>query len=238
MTYYGSYTALCRTRVERGDEEDGHDPALSDLIVRLRDMDAAGRPLSEALELAESFFHSLGGDRSNGDNTITRELSTLAHQIQRTRQELSALQANTIKDKRIPEAGDELTAVVQHTEEATATIMAATEELMAADSSAPDFPELLNDRVMQIFEACSFQDITGQRVTKVAKALSYIEARVERLIEALGVDDSEHLTDDEIAAAERDEELILHGPQHDGEAHSQDEVDALFDQNDIDALFD
>ena len=33
-----------------------------------------------------------------------------------------------------------------------------------------------------VFEACSFQDITGQRITKVVKSVTYVEDRVNALI--------------------------------------------------------
>ena len=44
--------------------------------------------------------------------------------------------------------------------------------------------------VNNVFEACSFQGITGQRVGKVAKSITYVEQRVDKLIELLGTDET------------------------------------------------
>jgi chemotaxis regulatin CheY-phosphate phosphatase CheZ len=40
----------------------------------------------------------------------------------------------------------------------------------------------MNEAVVKIFEACNFQDLTGQRITKVVRALSFIEERVEAMM--------------------------------------------------------
>ncbi|MFP6736713.1 MAG: protein phosphatase CheZ [Rhodospirillales bacterium] len=81
---------------------------------------------------------------------------------------------------------------------------------------------------MGLFEACSFQDITGQRITKVVRSLTYVETRVDKLIEAWGRSELENVT----VALDRnktDYEKLIHGPQRPNEAISQDDIDALFD---------
>ena len=68
------------------------------------------------------------------------------------------------------------------------TIMEAAEEIMGADPSDSDaYTATTQDAVMRIFEACSFQDITGQRISKVVETLSHIEKRVMELRNLLGV---------------------------------------------------
>ncbi len=79
-----------------------------------------------------------------------------------------------------------------------------------------------------VFEACAFQDLTGQRVTKIIKSVTYVEARVNTLMEIWGrkeldrikIEPNGELTEDEI---------LLHGPQLKADAISQDEIDKLFD---------
>ena len=44
-------------------------------------------------------------------------------------------------------------------------------------------PTTSSDRVVQIFEACNFQDLTGQRVGKVVETLAFLEEHVDRLME-------------------------------------------------------
>ncbi|MDP3547092.1 MAG: protein phosphatase CheZ, partial [Phreatobacter sp.] len=151
------------------------------------------------------------------------------------------------KHSRIPAAGMELDAIVKATEKATDTIMGAAEELMAADASDPAaYKAMVDERMLLIFEACSFQDITGQRVAKVIETLKHIEARVSRFAEAINAADAEgYLTEEEKRREERKLKNILHGPQLSGEGVDQNDVDALFDkpgkkasrQDDIDAMF-
>ena len=90
----------------------------------------------------------------------------------------------------------------------------------------------------QIFEACGFQDITGQRITKVVTAMEEIEGKIDDLIAAFSNDDDTSREDRRIAReqkrAEKRQEAIaegelLEGPQLPETAVSQDDIDALFD---------
>jgi len=79
-----------------------------------------------------------------------------------------------------------------------------------------------------VFEACSFQDITGQRVNKVVKSVTYVEARVNALVDIWGQDEIamiEVTADQEKTADEK----LLNGPQLEGQGLSQDDIDNLFD---------
>ena len=101
---------------------------------------------------------------------------------------------------------------------------------MAADASDPTaYKALVDAKMMVIFEACSFQDITGQRVAKVVDTLQHIETRVARFANAVRTDDQPgYLDDTEEARAERRERLLLHGPQLDGQGIAQSDVDTMF----------
>jgi chemotaxis protein CheZ len=126
-------------------------------------------------------------------------------------------------------AGQELGEIVKATETATNTIMECAETLMAADASDPAaYKALVDEKMMVIFEACSFQDITGQRIARVVEALQHIEERVARFATAMQAKDLEgFLTDSERESVARKERLMLHGPQDKGEAIAQSEVDSL-----------
>ena len=54
----------------------------------------------------------------------------------------------------------------------------------------------IDQRATDIYTACSFQDITGQRTEKVVKALRFIEQRINAMIEIWGVDDIAFKVDD------------------------------------------
>ena len=123
----------------------------------------------------------------------------------------------------------ELDAIVSATEKATNSIMECAEAVMAHDAAdVESYKAFVEERMLVIFEACSFQDITGQRIAKVVETLHFIESRVARFAEALPMQGGEvKMNDEERAAQERKQRLILHGPQLEGEAMAQDEIDRL-----------
>ena len=93
-----------------------------------------------------------------------------------------------------------------------------------------------------IFEACAFQDITGQRVGKIVKTLLYVEERVNALIAMWGPEALSHAQPLETEETDSDKKL-LSGPQLAGQGVSQDDVDVLLQGgssmsvNEIDLLF-
>lgn len=189
------------------------------------------------------------------DAAIYRELKAIADYISFLRSEIGELQANEMRAKRIPAAGEELHAVVNATEAAGNAIMAAAEAVMNAQAtSLEDYKTLVDEQMLAIFEACSFQDLTGQRITKVVHTLEQIETRVSRFAVATNANDKDGFANEtEAARAEREEDLLLHGPALEGEGIVQNEVDAILDspklgaaeeptsgptsQGDIDKLF-
>jgi chemotaxis protein CheZ len=100
--------------------------------------------------------------------------------------------------------------------------------VLAGDAGDPAFKAMVDEKMLIVFEACSFQDITGQRVAKVIETLKHIEARVSRFSDALRVRDTGgFVSEEERASAERKERLILHGPQLDSSNDRQGEIDRL-----------
>jgi chemotaxis protein CheZ len=101
---------------------------------------------------------------------------------------------------------------------------------MAADASDPAaFKALVDEKMLVIFEACSFQDITGQRIAKVVETLQHIETRVARFADVMRAKDLDgYLNDAERARAERKQKLMIHGPQLDGRGNVQNQIDELF----------
>lgn len=185
--------------------------------------------LIDVLTLAETSIRSMKTFIDSLDSTIYREFRDIAEYIQNTKKEIGHLQANDMRSKRIPEAGAALSAVVSSTEEATTKIMECAEAILDADDSDFEaYKQLVNDKLMNIFEACSFQDLTGQRITKVVETLEYIDERVSRFAAAIGAEDSEApLSDKEKKRRKRNKDQILNGPARDGEGVSQDDIDAL-----------
>lgn len=183
----------------------------------------------DIIKLAEIAAQSLQSFFETMDHTVYRELREIAGYIDTMKQEIGALRANELKDSRIPAAGQELSAIVSATEKATNTIMGCAETVMAADASDPAaYKVLVDEQMLVMFEACSFQDITGQRIAKVVETLQHIEERVARFAQVMKAKDLDgFLSDTERARAERRERLLLNGPQAEGEAIDQTDVDSL-----------
>jgi chemotaxis protein CheZ len=180
--------------------------------------------------LAEVAAQSLQGFFQAMDAKVYRELREIAGYIDSMRNEIGALQVNDLKDSRIPSAGEELGAIVKATENATNTIMECAEALMGADDSDhAAYKALVDEKMMVIFEACSFQDITGQRVSKVVETLQHIEQRVARFADVMKAKDLDgFLSDAERERAQRKEKFLLNGPQLAGEGVDQSDVDKMF----------
>lgn len=165
------------------------------------------------------------------------ELFGLFHYIQRVRQEIAAISHPADNEHGFDSMADQLDAIIEATEEATDTIMGAVEEndaLVAEikekveDSDLAAKLDKVVDNGNRIFEACSFQDITGQRVTKITRSLTYVEERVKNLIELWGKDEIDAIEVNPKVEKTEDEKL-LNGPQRKNEAMDQSAIDALFD---------
>jgi len=168
---------------------------------------------------------------------LKTEMESIQEAISRTKQEIASLHVSGFKGEDMSRVTDELDAVVAGTENATEGILAAVERIdedasnlvahlkgdqqaMAAD---------IQERVLAIYEACNFQDLTGQRITKVVNVLRFIEDRVARMMEIWGGMDA-------FATIEADESLrrvgdaaLLNGPAlPNADKASQDDIDALF----------
>jgi len=163
---------------------------------------------------------------------MLNDLRELVQYIHRAKLEIASLRPDEIKSRHLLVASDELDAIVASTEDATNEIMEAAEaiESVSEDLSGPA-QDVVGDAVTRIYQACSFQDITGQRISKVVGALKHIEQKVECMVGLLGgttVPTVEDVTEAaEQTEAERDAKL-LNGPQLPSRATSQDEIDALF----------
>ena len=166
---------------------------------------------------------------------LRSELEAMKEAIASTKREVVSLSRSERQGSGVRRAAGELDAVADATGEATATILCALEEIEAQarslrSSGAGDDRDPVGailERVVLMYEACHFHDLTGQRISRVVGVLKFIEERLDRMIEVWGG----------VAAlqerAEREgstERSLLNGPKL---AHDEGHVD----QKDIDALF-
>ncbi|SDE58286.1 protein phosphatase CheZ [Rhodospira trueperi] len=144
-------------------------------------------------------------------------------------------------DDRMTKAASELDEIVSATEDATNSILDSSEAITAhcaailseigdMDTIAPRLHDV-NDHVARIMEACNFQDITGQRISKVVRTLEFIEDRIKTIVEDWGRDAflDLPLPDDDAPLDEGDESHLLNGPQLQNKGLSQGDIDSLFD---------
>lgn len=211
-------------------------------LANLKTKDLKDGQVMEVLSLAQQLTDTMQLFFGSLDKSIHSEFVYIADYIARTRTEISKLRPNDIKEQRIPTAGAELEAVVTDTERATESIMHEAETLLGAKPDDLDsYKAQVDDAMMRIIEACSFQDLSGQRVSKVVESLRHVEKRVSRFAATMGVHDAE-ADEDEVAEAERKKKLHLNGPAIGGPEVKQDAIDEMIasdlDQNAIDALFD
>ncbi|AZU03492.1 chemotaxis protein [Glycocaulis alkaliphilus] len=209
-------------------------------LANLKTKDLKDGQVMEVLSLAQQLTDTMQLFFGSLDKSIHSEFVYIADYIARTRSEISKLRPNDIKEQRIPTAGAELEAVVTDTERATEAIMHEAEELLGTKPDDLDaYKAQVDDAMMRIIEACSFQDLSGQRVSKVVESLRHVEKRVTRFAATMGVHDAE-ADEDEIAEAERKKKLHLNGPAIGGPEVKQDAVDEMIalDQDAIDSLFD
>ncbi len=202
---------------------------IGPLVDRLRSGEHQNVSLPDVAALTEILMRSLESYFKSIDLTIYEECQSLADYIDDARKEISSLSPEHSDSVGIPRAGLELEAIVQQTESATNTIMESAEKIMEADSSDMEaYTSTVNDAVMQIFEACSFQDITGQRISKVVDTLAHVEDRVSRLVNILGVmeNGAEAAPEEEID----ENKALLNGPALEGEGIDQAEIDTLLNE--------
>ena len=159
--------------------------------------------------------------------SLIRELVEIADYIAHVRKEIAALRANELTRDRLPMAHEELGSVVEATAGATNSIMTAAEEILSLPNDK-NYRAAVEARMNDIFEACTFQDITGQRIAKVSESLRQLESRLTRFAAAVKAKDEGGVDPAEVERRVRAELLLLNGPQIKGPATAQDEIDALF----------
>jgi chemotaxis protein CheZ len=167
------------------------------------------------------------------------ELDLIHDAITRTKQEIAMLHGKSFDGGEMAKMTGELGAVVGGTEQATQQILEATEAIdqaatALAKNTSPDQQRLLSEeiqeRVVSIFEACNFQDLTGQRISKVMATMKFIEHHITVMMDIWGGVDAikahaPSAVDDRIGDAR-----LLNGPKLPGDAGhaSQDDIDAMF----------
>ena len=188
-------------------------------------------PTSEpemVVEVVRSVLASMRGDLNSKDVSLLSEVEALGRTISSAKAEIAALRVDDITASHIPFATDELDAIVAHTASATNAILTSCEMLDEAGAEASgEVAAKLTQAITQIYEACSFQDITGQRITKVVATLKAIEEKVASIIAAFGERADPGAVAPAPRAAPEVAPSLLNGPQLPTAAMDQSDIDRL-----------
>ena len=233
-----------RFRIEAGDANGaanvgapvgaGSSAQLDQVLEAIQDLRKAMEPQKELnSDVISNFKKELHEAKK-----LRVEIDEIYQAIDRTKREIATIHEGSISGDRMTTVTGELDQIVSGTEQATESILSAAEDIeaLASDLSASlkgaehDQANDIREKVILLFEACNFQDLTGQRITKVVNTLKFIEDRIERMMSIWGGIDAFSDIEADLPKREGDEAL-LHGPGHedDPDRIAQDDIDALFD---------
>lgn len=184
----------------------------------------------QVLEAIKKLQHSLSArTESTHEDSIRLTIADMSDAIARTKAEIAAIRPDEESPGKIGDATVELDAIVSTTEQATSEILAASENVQeiawtlreqGTDASVCDQLDAL---MTQTYMACSFQDLTGQRIRKIVNVLNFLEARIE----AMNLIWGKHESAAGSAKAPSMEASLLNGPALPGKGLQQYAVDEI-----------
>jgi chemotaxis protein CheZ len=197
--------------------------------------DSASREVAETRALLETYRAQI-----EQCEKLKVELDLIHDAIDRTKREIAAIHGKSFDGNEMAKVNGELGAVANGTEQATQQILECAEFIDQAASAlskvnSPDQQKILSEeiqeRVVSIFEACNFQDLTGQRINKVMTTMKFIENHINVMMDIWGGVDAIKAHAPAIIDTREGDEKLLNGPKLEGDdGHaSQDDIDALFD---------
>lgn len=209
-------------------------PQAVKLLGWLTSLSASGRksvPVAEIERIVQGALHDPDLQGVGNQGGALEQVEALARYLRNARAELAALQSGSA-ESHYQSATDELDEIVRSTEVAAGAILDAAEEVdRIAATLDGEASTSLSGAATRIYEASNFQDLTGQRVTKVVRIIRHIEDQIDRIVQALG--GTLPSAQSPVAIANptlrpQSEQDLLNGPQLTTKAKSQDDVDALF----------
>ncbi|MEX0590673.1 MAG: chemotaxis protein [Xanthobacteraceae bacterium] len=155
----------------------------------------------EAIEKLERMI----AQRAEGPepDRVRVDLVEMMEAITRTKNEIASIRPAPDSANHFDQASSELDAIVGTTEKATSDILAAAERVQeiawtlreqGVDAAVCD---LIDSNAAEVYSACSFQDLTGQRIRKVIEVLRFLEARIDAMIKIWRLDDLEFVSADD-----------------------------------------
>lgn len=122
------------------------------------------------------------------------ELADLRNRLKWIRHEVSAVRYPCTTENCVSRIVSELRAVAYAAESATNTILTIAEAIdstvelipkSASEGNMATIVDQFHSLIASLFTECAFQDITGQRISKIVTTLSFIEKRIAFIVQAL-----------------------------------------------------
>ena len=211
-----------------GTPGDGGDVSIAELFAEVR-------ALREELASVRQAQENDDGMKQD----VRVEIAQMVRSIGRAKTEIASIKHPHTGHDEVEAASSQLDAIIQTTEDATNDIMEhvdeAEERLKKVAALTLDDPDIqllidqISEHLVNVIEACSFHDLTGQRITKVVGTLRFIESRILAMIDIWGLDAFQDLPVEEDEIDPDDDSNLLNGPALEGQGLSQADIDALFD---------
>ncbi len=152
---------------------------------------AEQRHVTDELKALRMLAEQRDGNASDAVQILKDELAQIHETITRNKRELAALIGDG-KERRMARAADELRASVDGMDYATQKILKSVEVIDESaraltatlkDDYKRGLAQDIQDHVVQVYEACNFQDITGQRIGNVIGIMTMVEDQVAAMLD-------------------------------------------------------
>jgi chemotaxis protein CheZ len=213
----------------------GEDPRLTEILATVMELKRFLDPSQRlASDVIDAYRKEIGEVYQ-----LRAEIDAMKEAITSTKREIASIHRSEFEGKGMRRVAGELDAVVGSTEQATTSILSAVEEIETSanmlraagvDTGNNDHVGVILERVVGLYEACNFQDLTGQRISKIVSVLQFVEERLDKMIGVWGgLEAFKELVEFESDDGDH-EKSLLNGPKlDDDEGHvAQNEIDALF----------
>jgi chemotaxis protein CheZ len=198
--------------------------------------DAVAREMSDMRVQLDAIADRAGAAAALPEQ-IDQSISDLSTKLEMAKVELAGIRHPHASEDQLSTAMFELDEIITATQSATQVILNAAEKILdltlgqkndvnAATSRA--IAAEMGDEVTRIFEACNFQDLTGQRITKVVDTFLKIEHHLSTIIKGFGRESFQYIPVGKEAHASQDG-TVLTGPAVHNQGTLQSEIDDLFD---------
>lgn len=181
--------------------------------------------LQDVEDIVQGLLDTIEKESSINNNMI-ESLSSIAEEIKSMKTDIMRGYGDN-EDIQVLSA--RINTVTESTEKAANDIMDSAEAIQSM------LPQLNNDYLAEqmmsnctkIFEACDFQDLTGQHLTRVMKSVNAIETIVDKVVEALGIEIEIPEEKFDRMSLDADSKELMKG-RGIGNAPSQEDIDDLF----------